>query len=214
MSYVEDNFKMLCEICECIARQFGNDCEVVLHDLTRSYDNTIVAIWNGHVTGRMVGGGGTDAGLAILRGTAQPKDQYCYINKTKEGRMLRSTSKYFKDGQGNVVGSLCINYDITNLMAAQAAISNLVSQEETKDEVFTNNIEDLLDVLMKEAVESTGHNLEHLEQLDKNDKVAIVKYLDAKGAFLIKKSPEKVAEFLGISRFTVYNYLNETQEGE
>lgn len=212
MSFVSDNFKMLCEIGECIARQFGEDCEVVLHDLSRSYDNSIVAIWNGHVTGREVGGGGTDAGLSILRGTSQPRDQYCYINKTKEGRILRSSSKYFLDESGNVVGSLCINYDITSLVEAQAAMMKLTRQEEVKGEVFTSNIDELLDALMKDAVESTGHTLETLDQMDKNDKVMAVKYLDKKGAFLIKKSAEKIADFLGISRFTVYNYLNEAQE--
>ena len=109
MSYVSDNFKILCDICECIARQFGEDCEVVLHDLTKPYENTVVAIWNGHVTGRKVGDGGTDAGLAILRGTANPKDEYCYINTAPSGHILKSTSKYFVDENGKVVGSLCIN---------------------------------------------------------------------------------------------------------
>lgn len=211
MSFVSDNFKMLYEIGECIARQFGSDCEVVLHDLTRSYDNTIVAIWNGHVTGRKVGGGGTDAGLSILRGTDLPKDQYSYINKTKEGRVLRSSSKYFLDNKGNVVGSLCINYDITDFITAQNVITKLTTREESesKEEVFTNNVDELLEVLMKEAVEQTGHPLEFL---DKDDKAAVVRYLDNKGAFLIKKSVERVADFLGVSRFTIYNYLNEAQE--
>lgn len=212
MSFIRDNFDMLFEIGECIARQFGNDCEVVLHDLSRSYDHSIVAIWNGHVTGREVGGGGTDAGLAILRGTAEPKDQYCYINKTKEGRILRSSSKYFLDENGKMVGSLCINFDITCFVDAQAAMMKLTSQEEERKEVFTSNIDELLDALMKEAVESTGHTLETMDQMDKNDKVSAVKYLDKRGAFLIKKSAEKIADFLGISRFTVYNYLNEAQE--
>ena len=213
MSFVNEHFKMLCEIGECIAKQFGDDCEVVLHDLTRSYDNTIVAIWNGHVTGRNVGDGGTDAGLAILRGTAQPKDEYCYINRTKEGRILRSSSKYFLDEQGNAVGSLCINYDITALVAGQSAMMKLTSldKEEATREVLTSNIDELLEILMMEAVESTGHTL---DTLDKEDKVAVVRYLDNKGAFLIKKSAERVADFLGISRFTVYNYLNEAQEEE
>lgn len=211
MSFVNEHFKMLCEIGECIAKQFGDDCEVVLHDLTRSYDNTIVVIWNGHVTGRNVGDGGTDAGLAILRGTAQPKDEYCYINRTKEGRILRSSSKYFLDEQGNAVGSLCINYDITALVAGQSAMMKLTSldKEEATREVLTSNIDELLEILMMEAVESTGHTL---DTLDKEDKVAVVRYLDNKGAFLIKKSAERVADFLGISRFTVYNYLNEAQE--
>ncbi|WP_243114410.1 helix-turn-helix transcriptional regulator [Agathobaculum sp. Marseille-P7918] len=211
ISFVVDNFKMLCEICECIAQQFGDDCEVVLHDLTRDYDNTIVGIWNGHVTGRKVGDGGTDAGLAILRGTAQPKDQYCYINKTKDGRILRSSSKYFLDEKGNVVGSLCINYNITALIAGQTAMMKLTNSDGkgSTGEVFTGNIDELLEVLMKEAVENTGHAL---DELDKDDKVAVVRYLDNKGVFLIKKSAERVADFLGISRFTVYNYLNEAQE--
>lgn len=201
---------MLSEICECIAKQFGDDCEVVLHDLTRDYDNTIVGIWNGHVTGRKVGDGGTDAGLAVLRGTAQPKDEYCYISKTKDGRILRSSSKFFLDEKGTVVGSLCINYDITALMAGQAAMRKLTNldEKESKREVFTGDIDELLEILMKEAVESTGHAL---DELDKEDKVAVVRYLDNKGVFLVKKSAERVADFLGISRFTVYNYLNETQ---
>lgn len=213
MSFVTDNFKMLCEICECIAKQFGSDCEVVLHDLTRPYDNTIMAIWNGHVTGRTVGGGGTDAGLAILRGTSQPKDELGYINQTKEGRILRSSSKYFIDDNGKLVGSICINYDITDLITGREAVMRLLQQaeEEPKGEVLTGNIDELLETLMAAAVESTGHTL---DTLDKEDKVAVVKYLDDKGAFLIKKSAERVAEFLGISRFTVYNYLNEAQETE
>lgn len=211
MSFVKDNFKMLYEIGECIAQQFGEECEVVLHDLTRSYDNTIVAIWNGHITGRVVGGGGTDAGLSILRGTALPKDKYNYINTTKEGRILRSSSKYFLDENGNAVGSLCINYDITELSRVQSILSKLTnsSENDSKEEVFTNSVDDLLDILMKEAVEQVGKSV---ELLDKEEKASVVRYLDDKGAFLIKKSVEKVADFLGVSRFTIYNYLNEAQE--
>lgn len=210
MSYITEHFQLFSEICECIAREFGSDCEVVLHDLTRSYDNTIVAIWNGHVTGRRVGGGGTDAGLAILRGTSKPMDQYCYINKTRDGHTLRTTSKYILDKDGHLAGSLCINLDITNLLAGQAAITKLLHtpSNSTSSEVFASSVDDLLDSMFASAVEATGHTL---ESLTRDDKVAVVKTLDAKGAFLIKKSIDRVADYLGISRFTVYNYLNQEE---
>ena len=65
MGYVSDNINLLSDIAKCIAMQFGENCEVVLHDLTLPYNKTIVAIWNGHVTGRKVGDGGTNAGLEI-----------------------------------------------------------------------------------------------------------------------------------------------------
>ena len=74
MSFIKDNLGMLSEIGQCIAEHFGKNCEVVIHDLTGSYDHTIVAIWNGHVTGREIGGSGTNTGLEILRGSAEAKD--------------------------------------------------------------------------------------------------------------------------------------------
>lgn len=73
MGYVMDNFEELDSIARCIAEQFGQNCEVVLHDLTKPYDQTIVAIYNGHVTGRVIGGSGTNAGLEILPG--EPRRQ-------------------------------------------------------------------------------------------------------------------------------------------
>lgn len=210
MGFVTDNFDLLCSICKCIAMQFGSNCEVVLHDLTRAYDSTIVAIWNGHVTGREVGGSGTNAGLEILRGTVSPEDQYNYINYTKDGKTLRTSSKYFKNKDGKAEGSICINLDITGFLMGQAAVLAMTGQENGKntEEVFTSNIDELLEVMLQDAVGRTG---KQLAMLNKEDKVAIVSYLDNKGAFLIKKSAERVADFLGISRFTVYNYLNESQ---
>lgn len=211
MGFVTDNFEVLDSIAKCIAQQFGPNCEVVLHDLTLPYDRTIVAIYNGHVTGRAIGGGGTNAGLEILRGTARPEDKYGYINYTKDGRTLRTSSKYFRNPQGGVEGSLCINLDITGFLMAEAAMEAMTGQQAQKNtqEVFTSNIDELLELMMQDAVASTG---KPLSMLTKEDKVAVVRFLDEKGAFLVKKSAERVADFLGISRFTVYNYLNESQD--
>ena len=47
MSYVMDNFDMFSRIIKGISAEFGENCEVVLHDLTKSYEHTIVAIENG-----------------------------------------------------------------------------------------------------------------------------------------------------------------------
>lgn len=207
MSYITDNLGLFSIFAELIVNHFGDDCEVVIHDLTREYDNTIVAIWNGHVTGRKVGGSGTNTGLEILRGSVEVKDKYNYLNTTKDGKILRSSSKYFKDENGKVVGSICINIDITNLLEIQKYINKFVEPviKEDSKEIFTSNIDELLDTIMKEAVNNTGKKL---EELNKEDKIAVVAYLDKKGAFLIKKSVERLADFLGISRFTIYNYLN------
>jgi HTH domain len=52
-----------------------------------------------------------------------------------------------------------------------------------------------------------------LGQLDREDKQRAVKLLNERGAFQLRKSVEQVAEVLGVSRFTVYNYLNRPEAG-
>jgi predicted transcriptional regulator YheO len=50
--------------------------------------------------------------------------------------------------------------------------------------------------------------------MTKDDKVEIVRTLDQKGAFLIKGAIDYVAKVLCVSRYTVYNYLDEVRVGE
>ncbi len=211
MGYVSDNLNLLSDIAKCIAMQFGENCEVVLHDLTLPYDKTIVAIWNGHVTGRKTGDGGTNAGLEILKGTASPDDQYSYINATPTGRILCSSSKYFRDEYGKVNGSMCINLDITDMIKCENTLRSLTSSSNASipqtPELFVGNVDELLEIMMKEAVHITGKSVGNLT---KEEKVAIVHGLEDKGFFLIKKAAEKLADFLGLSRYSIYNYLNET----
>jgi vacuolar-type H+-ATPase subunit F/Vma7 len=47
-----------------------------------------------------------------------------------------------------------------------------------------------------------------LAELSREDKQRAVKLLDERGAFQLRKAVEEVADALGVSRFTVYNYLN------
>jgi hypothetical protein len=48
----------------------------------------------------------------------------------------------------------------------------------------------------------------HLEDLSREDKQRAVKMLDERGAFVLRRSVEDVADALGVSRITIYNYLN------
>jgi hypothetical protein len=47
-----------------------------------------------------------------------------------------------------------------------------------------------------------------LKDLSREDKQRAVRLLDDLGAFQLRKSVEDVADAMGVSRFTVYNYLN------
>lgn len=208
-----NNNNLLKRIIKGIAAEFGNECEVVLHDLTLPYDKTIIAIENGHVTGRNIGGSGTNLGLEVLRGTTEGKDRYNYITQTKDGRVLRSSSIYIHDAEGAITGSICINFDITNLIMAENSIKSLTNMEQNQEtkEFFSKDVDELLSILIQDAVQLIG---KPVAMMSKEDKLIGLRYLDKKGAFLVKKAGDKVSKFFDISKYTLYNYLDEIRNGK
>jgi CRP-like cAMP-binding protein len=51
-----------------------------------------------------------------------------------------------------------------------------------------------------------------LTELDRADKQRVVALLEERGAFTVRHGVETVASALGVSRFTVYNYLNRQEK--
>ncbi|GLW68069.1 DNA-binding protein [Kitasatospora phosalacinea] len=52
-----------------------------------------------------------------------------------------------------------------------------------------------------------------LTELDRAEKQRVVALLEERGAFTVRHGVETVASALGVSRFTVYNYLNRQEKG-
>ncbi|MFI6208420.1 helix-turn-helix domain-containing protein [Streptomyces sp. NPDC051041] len=75
---------------------------------------------------------------------------------------------------------------------------------------------DVVAVRLPQLADSLDHILAALErkkgkplaELDRRAKQEIVRNLEARGAFSVRHGVETVASALGVSRFTVYNYLN------
>jgi hypothetical protein len=47
-----------------------------------------------------------------------------------------------------------------------------------------------------------------LPALSREDKQRAIRLLDERGAFILRRAVEQVADAMGVSRITVYNYLN------
>lgn len=62
-----------------------------------------------------------------------------------------------------------------------------------------------LDRLIEQVEKELGARL---PDLSRNDKQLAVKLLDQRGAFILRRAVEDVADAMGVSRITVYNYLN------
>ena len=192
-----------------IAQQFGNDCEVVVHDLTSNNpDSSIVAIENGHVTSRKLGDGPSHVVLEALHGDrSNLKDHLNYLTKTHDGKILKSSTIYIRDENGDAVGIFAINYDITSLLMVENALKPLIStdQPEKEPERITQNVNDLLDELIEQSVRNVG---KPVALMNKDDKIKAIQFLNNTGAFLITKSGDKVSKYFGISMYTLYSYID------
>ncbi|HIS69856.1 MAG TPA: transcriptional regulator [Candidatus Gallacutalibacter stercoravium] len=210
MERIEEEKQLLGQIMTLIANQFGSRCEVVLHDLTGDYNHSIVDIRNGHVTDRHVGGCGSNLGLEVLRGTVQDGDRFHYITHLPDGRILRSSSIYLKNGEGKVIGALCVNLDITDSVRFEGFLKQMNHYTtDGQEEVFEQDVSGLLERLIAQGKSRAG---KEPADMNKQERVEFLRFLDQKGAFLITKSAEKVSELLGVSKFTFYHYLELARE--
>ncbi len=206
---IHPTLKAIIPIVEGVAKTFGKNCEVVLHDFN-NFQSSIIAIENGHVTGRSVGSPMTEIGLQAIRKGNTNDNILNYTGKSTDGRALKSSTMFINDENGQVIGCLCINFDMSELIVAQNAIQEL-TQTEGKDDLkqhdyLSNSVNDVLSSIVSNTLEEVGKPVAYMS---KDEKVNIVKRLDEQGAFLIKGAIDYVAKVLCVSRYTIYNYLDE-----
>ncbi|MGC4019116.1 MAG: helix-turn-helix transcriptional regulator [Muricomes sp.] len=206
---------LLKQLAQGLAMQFGSSCEIVIHDLTKKeLDNSIVYIENGHITNRKLGDGPSSVVLETLsKKPSQIRDRLSYLTKTEDGRILKSSTMYIRDDNDHIAYIFSLNYDITGLLTIETAIQSLISTEPEKEseaqskqpQKITHNVSELLDTLIEQSLALVG---KPVALMNKDDKVMVVQYLNDAGAFLITKSGDKIASLLGISKFTLYSYMD------
>jgi predicted transcriptional regulator YheO len=207
----------------------GPDYEVVLHDLTDP-EQSIIAIANGHVSGRTVGAPLTSMALqSVANHSFEANDYRLNYVGVAGGKLMRSSTFGIKDEQGKLVGLLCINFDDSRYRELSDRIlklrhpdnfveSNFVYDEKTEavytapavdGESFQNSLPELTDEVLDKVV---GQR-QPADRLSHRDKLELVAELDAKGIFMLKGAVKQVADRLGCSQTTIYRYLHRISGG-
>ena len=195
---------LLQQIAHGIAVHFGNNCEVLVHDLTADYtSSSIVIIEHGNVTMRKIGDGPSHVVLEALHSDH---------TKTKDGRILKSSTMFIRGEDASIEAVLSINFDITSMQMAENVLQQLISPVSAKNEPenIPQNVNDLLDELIEQSVRIVG---KPVALMNKDDKIAAIKFLNDSGAFLITKSGDKISTYFGISKYTLYSYIDAGANG-
>lgn len=218
------------QLIEPLGRTLPISSEIILHDFSKM-PNSIVAIY-GNVTGRKVGDPATNYLLERVS-EGRFENDIGYETSLPDGRRLKSSTMIIRDISNSPVAALCINSDVSVWVDLQSIASAMIRgsesvqpsvspgarvartlsshQSDLSREWFPKNVDELAEYLIRRAVDDLGISV---SEMKKKDKVQVVGYLKNKGFFLLKDAIEMIATELKITRFTIYNYLNELEEGE
>ncbi len=203
-------------IAQLIAKTFGDDCEVVIHDL-QVPQNSVVYTLNNHVTGRQVGQSFDHLVTQVL--LSQNFSNDCSANyyfRTPDGRLIKSSTALLRDSEKKVIGALCVNMDTTKITNSIHWLTSLLPNYPTTDttpgiaEVTSDEIEHVTEIV-DDLIDKVIGNKE-AAHLKREDKIELIRFMEQKGIFLIKGAIDKVANKLGISKVTVYSYIDEVKE--
>jgi predicted transcriptional regulator YheO len=194
----------------------GEKSEVIIHNL-KSPESSVIFI-AGELTERDLGAPVTDLVLRTIKHNPDPADLLNYRIETADGRIFKSSTIFIRNDQQQVVGCLCVNYDITELLMAKNILGNFtalaekeVSKHSSQAENFAKNVDEVLANLIEQAKAQVDKPIPFLT---KEDKIKIIEYLEQRGAFTITKSVDLVAEDLKVSKYTIYNYLKEIKAAD
>jgi len=203
----------------------GPDYEIALHDLGRR-QASIVAIANGHISGREVGAPLTNLAMQMINERTYLTQDWKlnYRGVSASGRILRCSTMFIKDEHGSLTGLLCINFDDCryrelsekifclchpdeyaekNITVAAAPLAQASPDDE--QEAFYTSIsaaaEDALLSVVKDGQVPT-------DRLTQSEKLQIIRLLDQRGIFMLKGAIPVVAERLTCSQASIYRYLS------
>ena len=197
-------------IADMIQETNGETCEVIIHDLTKS-ESIVAYAANGVVTGQKAGQDSDYFVKQVLSRNLENDHLSNYFFKTADEKVVKSSSALIRDQDGEVIGMLCINIDITMIQNVNIMLMNYLNLKTESGSVtgepdVPQNVMSVIDKLIVSVIGTAD-----TRGLSRAKCVELIRHMDEKGIFLVKGAMDKVAELMGVSRVTIYSYLDEAR---
>jgi len=197
----DEAFDTLNRMAKGIAEMFGSNCETVINDMADP-KHPVLAIYNGHVSGRTVGS--TQDITGITQNLELNGDVVNLLAVTPTGQQTKSSTFSIRGEDYHF--AFGINYDFTPLAFANRVLLDLMHTEVDFRSAIYKNREAGISDLFDDAVIRIG---KPIREMTKADRLHVIEILRDVDAFSYRRAVPYVATHLGVSRYTVYKYLDE-----
>ncbi|GHT70002.1 hypothetical protein FACS1894110_20610 [Spirochaetia bacterium] len=212
------------KLVQMLGSQFGESCQIILYNLEHKHkklSGTVGAL-SGTLTSAAVGDPLPEFINHYIAQNGE-RDEFGFINKSYPGLVLRSSLLFIKEEKQKARACFCIHHNIVHIQMMISFLEEFTRSNKMEDEDETelaarrppggkmysaSDIKGFIDNIVSEfIVERLGQY--SFAALEKNDKIALIAELDAKGLFLVKGVVNLLAKRMNISKFSIYNYLDE-----
>lgn len=209
--------KQFIAIAEFLHAALGSEYEIILHDF--SYNNhEILYMVNNNISGRTKEDYTKESLNDILQ-DADTSSSNFHINSkgiVHNNKVIKHSSFFIKNNDNNLIGMLCVNFDGSKYVHLAKKILQLTNMENASIESeklhtydFQNNlvsdvVSDIANSIIDEALDYSEIPVDLLSQ---DEKIDIIRELNTKEVFLMKGSVTNAANRLGVSKATIYRYL-------
>ncbi|WP_168203413.1 helix-turn-helix transcriptional regulator [Oceanispirochaeta crateris] len=131
-----------------------------------------------------------------------------YESATKSGKPLKSTTVLIHDKKA-LLGALSLNMDMSAMNMLQHFIDQFSGKERADGhDEMPQNTQEFLNIMIRKGIETIGKPVCYF---DKKDNLEVVRFLNENHIFSIKGSTDNLAGELNVSRYTIYNYIEEVK---
>lgn len=211
-----------------LGEALGPCYEVVLQDASTDKGG-IIAISHGNISGRSVGAPLTGNAIKMIMSRKYEETDMVlnYRGVLRDGRMIRSSTKFLYDENGKLSGLLCINFDPTPFHEMSEKMVELIHPDAFIQRYLGPQPEDLPPVpqhgpaipteyfsadtlsLMNDLFSETAAAIDAPStRLKQEEKILFITKLYESGLFKLKGSVEYTAEKLACSQASIYRYLS------
>jgi len=194
-----------CKIAEGLAETLAPLCEVVVHDLTNP-EHAIVQIEN-NLSGRSVGDGATELGLARMADPNFPDIIANYANSFADGRPTKSTSIGLRDKTGRYAAAICINMDLSYLKSISGYLNELTRIKAAEGTVRESLSGARQDTLNEKILAFSAKRNRDPRALTSDERRELLQMLADDGELERRGAADQIGAIIGVSRSNVYYYL-------
>jgi len=196
-------------IAKSIQPSIGHICEIVVHDF-QDLNHSVIAC-EGNLTGRKIGAPVTPLSLEIMADHGETKALKERLLITEDGRTIKSTVVALCNEEDDIIGSFCINIDVTNLRHTLHLLESLAGTEnDTNPYTFPDTLPELVHSVMEQETRKLGRSLTNLDAKRRRE---VVRSLNDHKVFAIRNSVKFVADHLGVSKATLYTDIEKVRVG-